>query len=319
MDGRQGAFGVLSLTVLLIVKQSGCAICSFGDPSGIMKHSDAEEAGSKELRWAIVVSIGWIVALTLSAYGIKNCAPDSPRWNPLGRMFSCLEPNELGDLLAGAFAPLAFLWLVATVWIQSRELKAQRKELALTRKEFEQNRKVAEETRREIAEQAEAARRNAEFVGKQTELLDLQYQKQLQDAVDQEFKQLLGQLNNFLAVRFHRKAKWLQTSQNLVREFLAIDCHGDVHECLSKRIGDFIKRVKLAREEGLPRCQINQHTIKLIRALCEQADRLCERQNDVSISLRVLAANIRLEELHATANEVLEKMEHYEWGSRPEP
>lgn len=49
---------------------------------------------------------------------------------------ACLSANELGDLLAGAFAPLAFLWLVATVLIQTFELRAQREDLNLTRQEM---------------------------------------------------------------------------------------------------------------------------------------------------------------------------------------
>jgi hypothetical protein len=50
--------------------------------------------------------------------------------------------NELGDALAGFFAPIAFFWLVAAVWIQSAELKEQRAELALTRDEMTHQREV---------------------------------------------------------------------------------------------------------------------------------------------------------------------------------
>jgi hypothetical protein len=39
--------------------------------------------------------------------------------------------GEIGDPLAGIFAPLAFLWLVAAVLVQSQELQEQRKELKL--------------------------------------------------------------------------------------------------------------------------------------------------------------------------------------------
>lgn len=79
--------------------------------------------------------------------------------------FACLTASEWGDYLAGVFAPIAFVWLVVTVWIQSDELREQRVELALTRKEFELNRAVMEE-------QAKEARRQAEYVAMQTSLLD---------------------------------------------------------------------------------------------------------------------------------------------------
>nr|WP_272211160.1 hypothetical protein [Marinicella sp. W31]MDC2877045.1 hypothetical protein [Marinicella sp. W31] len=69
-----------------------------------------------------------------------------------------------GDFLAGAFAPLAFVWLIAAVFIQSNELREQRAELKLTRREFELNRNVMES-------QAEEARRQAEYVGQQTAYL----------------------------------------------------------------------------------------------------------------------------------------------------
>lgn len=71
--------------------------------------------------------------------------------------------NEVGDFLAGAFAPLAFLWLVVAVFVQAQELSAQREELRLTRLEFQENRKVT-------SAQAEEARRQAEFIGTQTQI-----------------------------------------------------------------------------------------------------------------------------------------------------
>lgn len=77
------------------------------------------------------------------------------------------KASEWGDFFAGAFAPVAFIWLVVAVFIQSHELKEQRKELALTRQEFELNRKV-------LQEQAEESQRQATFIGQQTEFLNAQ-------------------------------------------------------------------------------------------------------------------------------------------------
>ncbi len=45
-------------------------------------------------------------------------------------------PNEIGDTLAGIAGALAFLWIIVTVQLQSRELRAQREELELARKEY---------------------------------------------------------------------------------------------------------------------------------------------------------------------------------------
>jgi hypothetical protein len=75
-----------------------------------------------------------------------------------------LAPNEIGDLLAGIFAPIAFLWLATATLIQSQELRAQRRELELTRSEYELNRTV-------LMAQVEETKRQAEFVGEQTAIL----------------------------------------------------------------------------------------------------------------------------------------------------
>lgn len=47
-----------------------------------------------------------------------------------------LKPNEFGDLLAGIFSPLAFLWLVLGYFQQGKELKASVKALELQGKEL---------------------------------------------------------------------------------------------------------------------------------------------------------------------------------------
>jgi hypothetical protein len=119
---------------------------------------DNERSPAAKLLFFATLSLVWLaVAIHLG-------------WNAHGPMegdckgtFSCLTANEWGDFLAGVFAPIAFLWLVATVWIQSDELRAQRKELSLTRAEFKANRVV-------MSEQAKEAKRQAEFIEMQTQI-----------------------------------------------------------------------------------------------------------------------------------------------------
>lgn len=62
----------------------------------------------------------WLLALFTYAFA---------SWGKIAK----LEPNAVGDLLAGAFAPLAFAWLVVAVFLQRSELQAQRKELKQNR------------------------------------------------------------------------------------------------------------------------------------------------------------------------------------------
>ncbi|MCF1482468.1 MULTISPECIES: hypothetical protein [Rhizobium/Agrobacterium group] len=104
----------------------------------------------------LVVAAGftvlWLIGAILLAF-----APVPLNTEPLGI-------NEWGDFVAGVSAPIAFIWLVVAVSLQSIELREQRKELALTRAEFKANRAV-------MVAQADEARRQAEFIEQQTKLL----------------------------------------------------------------------------------------------------------------------------------------------------
>jgi hypothetical protein len=55
-------------------------------------------------------------------------------WSPLA-----LEPNAVGDLLAGVFAPLAFLWLVLGYFQQGEELRASVRALEIQGEELQKS------------------------------------------------------------------------------------------------------------------------------------------------------------------------------------
>lgn len=100
-----------------------------------------------------------------------------------------LKLNKFGDFFAGAFAPLAFLWVVVAVFIQAEELKAQREELTETRKEVALATEEQIQHRKVLTEQAAQARKQSQFIGKQTlllekehELRDLDYISKMVDA-----------------------------------------------------------------------------------------------------------------------------------------
>ncbi|ARS70118.1 hypothetical protein SMRU11_24000 [Sinorhizobium meliloti RU11/001] len=103
-----------------------------------------------------IASGAWLITAIAIGWSAKECAD--------GGTFRCMAASEWGDFFAGIFAPVAFLWLVVAVIIQSRELAAQRKELALTRTEVEANRKAMEA-------QVEESKRQAEFIGEQTKAI----------------------------------------------------------------------------------------------------------------------------------------------------
>lgn len=56
-------------------------------------------------------------------WGNQSCGGN--KWSA----FLGAAPNEVGDTLAGFAGALAFVWLIATVWLQGQELAAQREEL----------------------------------------------------------------------------------------------------------------------------------------------------------------------------------------------
>lgn len=72
-------------------------------------------------------------------------------WIDATRLAAFLETdqlNEFGDFLAGVFAPLAFLWLIAAVITQRQELNE-------TRDQFKENQKVVDAQMKTIAAQNE--------------------------------------------------------------------------------------------------------------------------------------------------------------------
>lgn len=89
-------------------------------------------SGGSIIRLACFLTVVWLGGMLYLAGFSHPCLADV---DFISRWLSCRTLNELGDFLAGAFAPLAFLWLVATVLIQSASLRRQGDELALAREE----------------------------------------------------------------------------------------------------------------------------------------------------------------------------------------
>ncbi|MCA3638874.1 MAG: hypothetical protein INF13_08605 [Methylobacterium sp.] len=95
--------------------------------------SDEPENKSAQIpKWLWVGSAAWLIVVFAFA-GIFF-------WPNVGQ--SGLKPNEFGDLLAGAFSPLAFGWFVYAVFMQRQELELQRTELSETRGVLEKQEKA---------------------------------------------------------------------------------------------------------------------------------------------------------------------------------
>lgn len=96
----------------------------------------------------------------------------------------CLKPNEIGDLFAGLFAPLAFIWLAVAVLVQAQELQAQREELALTREEMEAQRE-------EMASQRKVWEAQLKETKAQTKALVVEGNERKQSHADRQLDVLL--------------------------------------------------------------------------------------------------------------------------------
>lgn len=108
------------------------------------------------IMWACLATVGFAVMILWFAFA-PTCNEDlfpkgdcPPKW----RHLYIAPPNEVGDTLAGLAGVLAFIWLIATVLLQSVELGEQRRVLALQRIEMEEQRKATQDMARAMAAQA---------------------------------------------------------------------------------------------------------------------------------------------------------------------
>lgn len=96
-------------------------------------------------RWLWIASTCYLLAFGLLVSG---------RWSELIR----LDLNELGDLLAGIFSPLAFLWLVGGYMQQGEELRLNTEALQLQANELKNSVEQQAEMVHVAREQLEAER-----------------------------------------------------------------------------------------------------------------------------------------------------------------
>lgn len=112
------------------------------------------------LLWGILATAVYLLGLLTFLYSLGIYPEDGLSW------------NEIGDFFAGAFAPLAFVWLVVAVILQRAELEAQRKTLEQQMEELKLNREELILNREMLKEQAEELRLQSSALKRQVEVLD---------------------------------------------------------------------------------------------------------------------------------------------------
>lgn len=193
-----------------------------------------------------------------------------------------LPLNELGDFLAGVFAPLAFLWFVVAVFIQAQELAAQRRELALTREEFEQNRQVAKE-------QANEAKRTAEFIGSQTDILEDEMEARHQAEAARLLREQFESLFRYSSERPSIECVVRHPNGTQSRYVFPVHVRDESEfRSLPKRVEDHIYSLKRFGDYELPDAQVvlrdMWHRVRSVNATAKElsdADRV--RYDDLQI------------------------------------
>jgi hypothetical protein len=101
---------------------------------------------------------------------------------PGGESSAQLSLNEIGDFLAGSFAPLAFIWFFVSTWLQREELK---------------------ETREVLADQQAELRRAAQESAEQTGIMQRQLEQARSRDVYEEHRLRLHYLAQFIITGRH--------------------------------------------------------------------------------------------------------------------
>lgn len=157
-----------------------------------------KQRGRGRVNWLIVafgLTLAYVFVLGFFLLPATASCTDHFEASLWQKYLACRPANELGDFLSGAFAPVAFLWLVAAVLIQAQELRAQREELALTRQELADSREVMKEQAEQARKQAIQAQRQADFIGDQTENLKRQSEEYYREKQDRIFDEALQALH----------------------------------------------------------------------------------------------------------------------------
>ncbi len=141
----------------------------------------------------------WIASLATGAWLAILCFYVSGIQTNIGWLDKLLKlpPNEFGDFLSGAFAPVAFAWLAYSVIMQRQELALQRNELSETREVL----KAQENAQNRSAAQASEL---AQISQKQ---LSLGYKRDVELAV-------LKWINSLKSIVYFNKELYFYTSDN---------------------------------------------------------------------------------------------------------
>jgi hypothetical protein len=228
----------------------------------------ARESGSScisklKLPGVIVVSFVWVaIAVALFMNAAPCCESATGFW---AQKVTCLPPNEMGDFLAGVFAPLAFLWLIAAVFLQREELSAQRQELMASRNVAQQH--------------VEEAKKNVTFIEEQTKLLADQRKQAEQENADRQIDQLIKQIDSFFSrIAGNTLAIWKLENEERKLKPIEKKQSEPVDHYIMKSIARFDTHMTNLHDDfGPPTTRNFQKTLNFIISAMNEVDKIQSR------------------------------------------
>lgn len=135
-----------------------------------MSEREQDDPGGNESTGGKILLVGWIGTAVLAVVLLGLLVVRLPEWWPLGAPIppGANEParltlSEIGTVLAGIFAPLAFLWLFVATMLQRKELEFQRKELRETREELRRTAEANDNQANLMRDSLEVSKKKSDF------------------------------------------------------------------------------------------------------------------------------------------------------------
>ncbi|UWR52353.1 hypothetical protein K4F84_14280 [Phaeobacter inhibens] len=251
---------------------------------------------------AVIVFGAWAASQSVCQtdfWGNQSCG--GSKWS----VFLEAAPNEVGDTLAGFAGALAFVWLIATVWLQGQELAAQREELR--------------EQREATQDMARAQSEQVKLLQLQGEIFEEEQRQRKEDRSDLLLERKLVKLENYVVRRSKEFyfAGWLFRLTGLytgaaavtwqekeeVKELL-LKAHGPdkFFPMIQERVRVVLKEYKPSEASKRPKDVV----FECLDALIGQFDEINEMKSIVSPHAKVRIETLLVEETAAELRKLKE-------------
>jgi hypothetical protein len=208
----------------------------------------------------------------------------------IGGMLAPDGLNEWGDFVAGVSAPIAFIWLVVAVILQSAELREQRKELALTRQEVKDNRAVMDD--------------QAGYIGAQTKIMTDEHKAaEASDILDACIELIATRLRQYFnGLSFSTRVDFLESGG---QEFFSFNARANMYEDVPDKIAiaktTTFLRNKLREwkvyNQQLPNKPLTAPFPHDLNRVYSAVVTSCERINNLPESFKLRAETLEIPEL----------------------